>query len=96
MIIVTTNDDNRNHLLGSYYVFLHVLSHIHVFFLFKKIYLFAALGLSCGMQYLQSSLLHVGSTSLIRGQTQPPALGVRVLVAELPGKTLIYVFSLYT
>ena len=75
MIIVTTHDDDRYHLLGSYYVFLHVLSHIHIFFLFKKIYLFAALGLSYGMQDLQSSLWRVGSTSLTRDQTQPPALG---------------------
>lgn len=38
MIIVTTNDDDRNHLLGSYYVLSHVSSHIHRKYIQRKVY----------------------------------------------------------
>lgn len=47
-----------------------------------NMYLFDSPGLSCGMQnllsfLLQSSLWHVGSSSLTRGRTQTPASGTR-------------------
>lgn len=54
------------------------------------------LGLSCGMQYLQSSLLHVRSTSLTRDQNQPLALGAQVLVTGLTREDPhICIFPLY-
>ena len=44
-------------------------------------------GLSCGMWDLQPSLRYVGSSSLTRDRTQPPALGVHSLSHWTIGKS---------